>query len=502
MSINWPVAIGILVYNLVIVLAVSGWIKIRAKTHNIEEDFILSGRNLPWYVIAATNALTCIGGGHIMGLTGQSWHTGFATMWFSFSMCLSFTFIMQYVGPWFRRMGFVTVAHMFEVVFSPIIRPIIVGVSVAVCWGIVSLETQGLGAIVSVVTGVPMWQGAVVGGIVGMLYVLIAGMKEVGWVNLINAILMYVAAILTLIFLGTRIPGGWTSVNDFYMSSGQSHLFTIFGSGDIVKTYVIGTFVSCLFYNPIVQQCAQVSSSAKNSNHIKKAMRLAIPLNLMFSVLCIALAMVAQTLPDAAAMGDGGPAMLYMCVNYLPTWLCIWIVGVFMAALLSTFAMLTLASATHVIKDIIEEYYFNEKKMTLKQEGLYTRVAIIIFDVLCIAVSSLLPTVSPAIVWCFSWTTPMFIMFMVAMHYKRSTQACIITWVICWVLNMFLSLTPMLEVMGIGGNNHAPVMLVVSLIFGYGLTALDKNAKPAFIKVYKEKRAAYDTAHGTATAYK
>lgn len=499
MAANWLLASGVLIYNIVIILVVSGWIRIRAKTHNIKEDFILSGRNLPWYVIAATNALTCIGGGHIMGLTGQSWETGVATMWFSISMCLSFILIMQYVGPWIRRMGFVTTAGMFSGMFGDIVRPLITGVSVAACFGIVTLETQGLGAVVMISTGVPMWVGAVIGGIIGMLYVLIAGMKEVGWVNFINAILMYAAVILTLIFLGLRLPGGFEPVNDFYISSGQAHLFTIFGSGDIVRTYIIGTFVSCLFYNPIVQQCAQVSVSAKNGNNIKKAVTLAILINFMFSALMIGLGMVAQTIPDAAAMGAGGPAMLYMCATYLPQWLSIWIIGVFMAALLSTWGMLTLASATHIVKDIMEKYYA-KAKFTLKQEGKYTRIVIICFAIVCIAVSTLLPTVTPAIVWCFSWTTPMFIMFAIGMHYKRSTMACFVTWIIAWVLNMVLSLTPLMQVMGLEGNNYSIYMLVVSLVFGYILTALDKNAKPSFISVYKKQKAEWDAEKGTAAS--
>ena len=491
MGMNWLVTIGMLGYNVAIILIVSAWLAVRAKSRNIEEDFILSGRNLPWYVIAATNALTCIGGGHILGLTGQSWATGVASMWFSISMCASFLLIMMYVGPWIRRMGFVTTAGIFSEMFGDIVRPLITGVSVAACFGIVTLETQGLGAVVMISTGVPMWFGVIIGGFIGMLYILIAGMKEVGWVNLINATLMYIAVILTLIYLAMRLPGGFEPVSDFYINSGQSHLLTIFGSGEIIRTYVIGTFVSCLFYNPIVQQCAQVSVSAKNSNNIKKAVTLAILLNFMFSALMVGLGMIAQTLPDAAAMGAGGPAMLYMIVAYLPTWLTIWILGVFIAALLSTWGMLTLASCTHIVKDIMEKYYARAP-FSMKQEGRYTRIVIVIFGIVAIAVSTLLPTVTPAIVWCFSWTTPMFVMFAIGMHFKRSTIGCLVTWIIAWVLNMLLSLTPIMEMMHLEGNNYSIYMLVVSLVFGYLLTALDKKAKPSFISEYKKLRAQWD----------
>jgi len=491
MEMNWVLTIGMLGYNVAIILIVSAWLAYRARTHNIEEDFILSGRNLPWYVIAATNCLTCIGGGHILGLTGQSWNTGTATMWFSISMCGSFLLIMMYVGPWIRRMGFVTTAGMFSEMFGDIVRPLITGVSIAACFGIVTLETQGLGAVVMISTGVPMWFGVIIGGFIGMLYILLAGIKEVGWVNLINAILMYGAVILVLIFLGINLQGGWQPVNDFYVNNHQTFLLTLFGNGDIIRTYVIGTFVSSLFYNPIVQQCAQVSVSAKNSNNIKKAVAMAIILNLMFSAFMVGLGMIARTLPDASAMGDGGPAVLFMMATYLPTWLSIWILGVFIAALLSTWGMLTLASSTHIVKDIMEKYYA-KAPFSLKQEGRYTRIVIVIFGIVAIAVSTLLPSVNPAIVWCFSWTTPMFVMFAIGMHYKRSTWGCIVTWVIAWIMNMVLSLTPLMEMMHLEGNNYAIYMLVISVVFGYLFTALDKNAKPSFASEYKKLRAQWD----------
>ena len=491
MTANWSLASGALAYNFVVIILVTLWIKSRLRANKIEEDFILSGRNLPWYVIGVCNALTCIGGGHILGLTGQSWHTGFATMWFSISMCMSFVLIMMYVGPWLKRTGFVTISGMFETLFGPVVRPVITAVAVGACFGIVTLETQGLGAIVTISTGVPMWVGAIIGGTIGLLYVLLAGIKEVAYINLVNAVLMYVAGITALILLGARLPGGWSAVNDFYIARGESHLLTIFGNGDIVRTYVVGTFVSCLFYNPIVQQCAQVSASAKNANHIKKAMLIAIPVNFLYSALMVALGMVSQTLDVAQIIPDGGPAMLLMAANYLPQWLSIVIIGTFLAALMSTFGMLSLASSVHIVKDIAEEY-FAKKPFTLKQEGKYTRITLVVFCAVAIAISTFLPAVNPAIVWCFSWATPMFVMFVVGLHFKRSTWACLVTFIVCFVLNMLLTLTPIMAMMNLEGNNHALYMFVVAVVFGYGLTALDKNAKPSFTKEYKRTRALYD----------
>ena len=52
-----------------------------------------------------------------------------------------------------------------------------------------------------------------VGGAFGILYVLLAGMKEVSWLNMINAVFMYAALIIALIAMFVYLPGnGWEDV--------------------------------------------------------------------------------------------------------------------------------------------------------------------------------------------------------------------------------------------------------------------------------------------------
>ncbi|MFR5701443.1 MAG: hypothetical protein ACLUD0_05975 [Eubacterium ramulus] len=53
---------------------------------------------------------------------------------------------------------------------------------------------------------------------------IIAGMKEVGMVNVVNVIVMYVGLIARRIILGHVLPGnGWSDFEAYFMSSGQEH---------------------------------------------------------------------------------------------------------------------------------------------------------------------------------------------------------------------------------------------------------------------------------------
>ena len=62
-------------------------------------------------------------------------------------------------------------------------------------------------------------------------YVIIAGMKEVGMVNVVNVIVMYVGLIAAAIILGHVLPGnGWSDFEAYFMSSGQEHMLNFFGA--------------------------------------------------------------------------------------------------------------------------------------------------------------------------------------------------------------------------------------------------------------------------------
>ena len=203
---RWGVLICGLLYNVVIIAIVTIWLKVHAKKHNLSEDFILSGRDLPWYVVGATVALTGIGGGHINGLTAQAWGTGYTTLWYCIAHGFAFTLMLRLIAPWFRRMGFTTIPDCFNKMFGPVMGVLITGLTAGTIVGGVTMETQALGVIIQSTTGLGITLATVIGVIIGVLYVVFAGMKEVGWVNLINAVLMYVFGIILLIYVGMYFP--------------------------------------------------------------------------------------------------------------------------------------------------------------------------------------------------------------------------------------------------------------------------------------------------------
>lgn len=111
---------------------------------------------------------------------------------------------------------------MFSKMFDKRTGILISAFCCASCFGVLTCELQGVGSVVSAITGSPIALGVLIGGVIGLLYVIFGGMEQVGWVNVFNAIFMYVGVFIAILYLNGVIDGGWVSVNEYYISNGRA----------------------------------------------------------------------------------------------------------------------------------------------------------------------------------------------------------------------------------------------------------------------------------------
>jgi SSS family solute:Na+ symporter len=309
---------------------------------------------------------------------------------------------------------------------------------------------------------------------------------------------MYLGVLIAVFYIGSRMEGGWGAVNEFYMTQATGPAggagewwLSLFGNGDTWKIYIIGTVLSGLFYVAIGPQSTQINASAKNVKAIKRSILIAIPINTIFGLCMLAFGMASQatmvTNPAVAeqigaGLAAGGPpsATFQFLVATLPNWLLIWIFAAFAAAMLSTMAIQLLAMATIIMKDIHIKYF--NPNMTDKKETLYTRIWILAIAVVGASFATLLPPVQNAMTWLFSLLVPAFWLFVIGMFWKRSGTAAFITMILAAVGSTIWTFTQPL------GFSNSVVVIIIGIVGGILFTALDKNAKPGLIKVYKQDR--------------
>ena len=163
---NEGILIAVLIYEVAIILGVGIWLARRdAARPSKEGDFALAGRNLPVSVVAITLALTVLGTAHILGIFELSWFLGAAAVWFSISHVILLVLVCLTTGLWVRRLGLTTVPEILDLLYGRVTRLIVSCTMAGVVFGILTIETQGIGIIISSMTGWSIRNGAIVGAI-------------------------------------------------------------------------------------------------------------------------------------------------------------------------------------------------------------------------------------------------------------------------------------------------------------------------------------------------
>lgn len=459
------ILLAVLVYEIAIILGVGLWLARReAAAPKREGDFALAGRNLPVPVVAITLALTVLGTAHILGIFEISWFLGASAVWFSIAHVVLLVLVCLTTGLWVRRLGLTTVPEILELLYGRTTRLLVSCTMAGVIFGILTIETQGIGIIIASMTGWSIRNGAIVGGILGVFYVVLAGMKEVGWLNLVNAVVMYVGLILATIFIALKLPGGdYSSVASYYSAAGNDHMLSIYGTREIFFTFALGTTVAVVFSQSISQMLMQPCMSAESEKTVRKALWIAAPLNGLFGVFAVVIGLTAKTVPEFAALGPKVAATA-MLVNYLPPWLAALLLASFLAAILSTFAMTALAPATIFTVDIYKNLY--RPDATEKDMARTMRITIVILAVIAMTVAAFLPPILAAMNWLFSWLVPIFWVVLFGLFWKRSGSAAIATLVAAWLANSLWSFTDLPTMLGIPDTPNAYITLAVTLVVG------------------------------------
>ena len=162
---KYGILIAVFIYELVIILGVGWWLTHReAGKRDQEGNFTLGGRSLPVGVVAATMALTVLGTAHILGVFEMAWFMGAAAVWFSIAHVILLVVVCLSTGLWVRRMGVTTVPEILENFFGKMTRIVVSCVMAGVIWGILTLETQGIGIVIASMTGWTITEGAIAGG--------------------------------------------------------------------------------------------------------------------------------------------------------------------------------------------------------------------------------------------------------------------------------------------------------------------------------------------------
>ena len=482
---NLGILIAVLIYEIVTIGGVGLILTIKARKEvQTEGSFAFANKGLSTAHVGVTLALTMLGSAHIWGTTENSYSMGAVAIWFGIACTVMMVVITKLTGPWIREIGTPTVPDLFGKLFGKKTRLLTASVMGPLVFGCLCLETQCIAVTFQALTGWPYWAGALVGGAFGILYVLLAGMKEVSWLNMINAVFMYVSLIVALIAMFIYLPKGWEGVAQTLESSGESWKMSIFGNGNLIIGFAIPTIFCTSLFQGISQMGLQTAISAKSVKAVRRSLWLAGGVNGMFCVIPALLGLAAYALHEFTGFGAMLAAPMMM-LALLPKWVVFMIMASFLGALLSTFAMTSLCPATIFSHDLFAGIY--KKDATEKQKVLVMRIVIVIVGILAISLSNFQPAVVPTINWIFIWASPMFVMAVIGLWWKRNANAAVITMFVAWIANMIWTTFGLQNRLGATAIHGVYVTLAVSLIVGIFLTGI-MQGKPGLMKEIRAEK--------------
>lgn len=479
---HWGILLSVMIYEVVMVVGIGAFLKFRERKETTIKggEFTLAGRSLPWPVVGVTLALTVLGSPHIFGVLEMTWHIGAVSIWFGLAHVVLLVVACTSTGLWARRLSITTMPEMLSLIFGDTPRLMVSCVMAGMVWGILTLEAQGLGIIISTISGLPISKGAVIGGVIGTLYVVLAGMKEIGWVNLVNCLIMYIGLILAFIYISMGIPfDGWDGVASVYLERGQDFMLSMTGTPHLLLTFALGTVLATVTCHSVAQQLIQPALAAKDEKTIKKSLWLAAPLNGFFCVFVACIGLAAKIDPAVNSLGPklAGPAMF---MHYLPSWLIALLFATFLAAVLSSFAAAVLAPATIFTIDIYKNLF--RPNLCEKEEAFVTRIGIVVLAGLAIIAAGNMPPIVSAINWLFAWVTPVFFLIIFGLFWRRSAMAATTTLLVSWVVNMLWSFTSLPAAMGAAEIPNVYPALICSLVVSIAMLLLTRTEPGLFLK--------------------
>lgn len=478
----------VLAYNIIVIGGIGKYLSWRASQQQQVTDMALGGRNAGVAMFSVTIAITYLGSAHVYGLMEMSFSLGAVALWFCFAHTILLCVICLGTGRWIRRTGTATIPELIGKLYNKKLRIYTACVAAMVVFGLVTLEAQTLGIGISAMSGWPLGWSAVIGAAIGTAYVCMGGIKQTMWVNLVNAVVMYVAVITAGIYLAYVLPDGWEGVVQHYESRDEAFKLSILSKPDLLVSFALAAIFSVVFSQSVNQQGMQAAMSAKDEKTIQRSLWIAAPINGLFGVFPVLVGIAAATIPEFAQLGPklAGAALI---INLLPTWLVVLLQAGFLGALLSTFAMSALAPATIFAKDIVGLHL--KKALSLEAEKKLIRYTIITIGFVAALMTLFFhPNVILAITWLFAWLVPFFFIIVAGLFWKRSVWVAKLVLFSSWLVNLLWSFTPIKTYFGLTMLENAHIVAIVA----FGFTVVGnlgvRNSQPALF-AKKLKSAAF-----------
>jgi Na+/proline symporter len=181
-----------------------------ARRTTSSDDFIVAGRSLPLWLCSATVMATWIGGGSMLGVSGQAYKGGsLAVIADPFGAAVGLILVGLLIIRILRRLRLLTVIDFIENRFGKAAAAFSALALVSSSIGWAGALMVAFGFVLNALTGLDLEIGIVIGLVVVLAYTAAGGMWAVAMTDFVQLIIIILGLLILLIVVVSDM-GGWT----------------------------------------------------------------------------------------------------------------------------------------------------------------------------------------------------------------------------------------------------------------------------------------------------
>lgn len=351
---------------LVVMVSISLYRSFRVKD---QKDFMVGGREVSTFLMVTTLIATWTGAGSLIGGAGLAYRQGFSELWMSVGAWIAILIVYRLAAR-VRHIAEYTLPDILETRYNSSARFFGSIVLVIGCTTIVGYQFKGGAYVLEMLAGIPWDKGVLIMAVAVIILTVLAGMKSIVSLDLLNGILMVGALLLTVPLIISNI-GGLEAVR---VNMPPGHL-SILGGHNLIWAFAV--FLPVFFLLLGEPSMYQKFFSCKNERTAKRAVIGWVIGIIIVDVAICSLGVLGRIkFPQLGAEGHAERVIFDIARFGLPSWAgCILLAGA-MAIVFSTANSFLLAPATNLTHDIFQR--FIKKDASQKTIVIVNRLTIIV----------------------------------------------------------------------------------------------------------------------------
>jgi SSS family transporter len=179
---------------------------------NSTDDFFLGGHRVPWWAAGLSIFGTQLSAITFMAIPGKAYHTDWAYFLGNMMIVAAAPVVVYLYLPFFRRLNVTTAYEYLEQRFNAPTRLLASAAFVLFQLGRMGIVLYLPAAALAAVTGMPVYLGILLMGVLATIYTVMGGIEAVIWTDVVQVFVLLGGALLALILIVARVDGGLPAI--------------------------------------------------------------------------------------------------------------------------------------------------------------------------------------------------------------------------------------------------------------------------------------------------